>query len=361
MKPKVIISTYDSLINPHYHGGGAVAIHEVARRLTKKYSVTVVAGNYRGATNSQIDKVTYVYLGTRLHPFFDQAYFHFASLFYALSHPFDFWLESFTPPAVLGLIPRVTSQPVIGIAHMLPAEDMERKYHLPFTWIERLGLNKYHHIVATTGVFARKIKELAPNTSITIIPNGVTKFKLLRKSRSNLVYLGRIEINQKGIDRLVKAYLAEPRLHNYPLIIAGGGAVSEVARLKKLIGSHPQIKYIGEVSGESKRKLLSSALALVVPSRFETFSLTAAEAIVHKIPLVTYNLQGLSWIPKNLRYIATDNSPQALSKQLLSVVSNYPVAKRRAVRASKQIKLPSWDSVSRQYQRLLVKVAYDKR
>src|SRR5690606_11347944 len=63
---KIVISTYDSIDNPFYNGGGAFAIHEVAKRLSKKYELIVLTGNYPGSINKVKDGVSYKRIGVFL-------------------------------------------------------------------------------------------------------------------------------------------------------------------------------------------------------------------------------------------------------------------------------------------------------
>lgn len=358
MRPTIIFSTYDSLGNPYYNGGGADAVHEVAKRLTKQYQVIVIAGFYKGAKDHTLDKVKYLYIGIAIHPLLDQLFFHFASLVSALTRRYDLWIESFTPPVALGLISRLSHRPVIGLVHMLPAADMERKYHLPLLALESWGLRGYSHLIVTSRVIAKQVYEASPRTTVNIIANGVERHRLSSRKPRNFVYLGRIEIDQKGLDLLVQAYLSTPSLHRYPLVIVGSGQKSEVQQLRDLIQGHPQIKYLEPMYGKAKASLLSSARAVIVPSRFETFSLLAAEAIAHQIPLVTFTIPGLSWIPRKLRYVAPRLTARSLATTIASLSSNYQEAESRAKRAFTLLKPSTWTQVSEQYSQFIQKVIY---
>src|SRR5215469_4268838 len=143
-KLTIYFSTYDDIKNPYYGGGGAIAIHEVAKRLIKTHSVTVVSWNYSGKKKEVIDEVTYERFGNpfltpKLAMFFYQLYLPY----YARSKQFDVWLESFCPPFTTAFLPQFIKQPVVGIVHMLAAEDMERKYKLPFHLVQNKGIKLY--------------------------------------------------------------------------------------------------------------------------------------------------------------------------------------------------------------------------
>src|SRR5205085_1806507 len=102
---------------------------------------------------------------------------------------------------------------------------------------------------------------------------------------------GRIEVNQKGLDLLIEAYKLISQETNYPLLIAGSGALDEMKKLKQLVKKlkmEKKIKLVGRVSGDQKIKLMMESVCMVVPSRYETFSIVALEALAYGIPLVTF-------------------------------------------------------------------------
>ena len=208
-KLKIIFSTFDDIKNPIYAGGGAFAIHEVAKHLGKKYDVTVVCGNYNGAKNENIEGVDYKHIGlTFFGSRLAQLFFHFTLPFYVLTERFDLWIESFTPPFSTSFTPLFTRKPVIALVHMLGADDMTRKYHLPFSIIENFGLKFYKQFIVLTKYSMKKIRRYNSSAQIQIIGNGVNLPIQPNhlSNNGNLSFLGRIEVDQKGIDLLLEAY-----------------------------------------------------------------------------------------------------------------------------------------------------------
>jgi ATP-dependent exoDNAse (exonuclease V) alpha subunit len=194
---KVIISTYDSVDNPYYGGGGAIAIHETAKRLVKNFKVMVISGAYPKSKNHVKDGVFYQFIGPKnLPPKISQFVYSFLLPWKVITSKFDVWFESFTPPFSTACLQIFTKKPVIGIAHMLSGEDMKNKFHLPFDLIENLGLKTYKKIIATSDTFAKKMKKMAPNASVFIIPNGIDKVEPI-KQKGNIIYCGRIEVKQR--------------------------------------------------------------------------------------------------------------------------------------------------------------------
>lgn len=324
----IVISSYDDLKNPYYAGGGAVILDIISRELAKHYRITVLTGHFPDAKNHTKNNITYKYLGTSiLGPKLGQLTYLFLLPIYAKTMTFDVWLENFTPPISTAFLPLITKKPIVGMAHMLAGEDMTRKYHLPFFLLEKISLRIYNYIIVLSKYYEEKIKKINKNVKIFTIPNGVESVPISKskKIKEYFLFLGRIEINQKGIDLLIESYKKIKQNFRLPLIIAGGASESELKKLNKLMrnsGFQESIKYIGKISGFTKQQTISNAKALIIPSRFETFPRVALEALAQKIPLVGFDIPGLSWVPKTCMRKATAFQPESLAHELEQIVLN---------------------------------------
>lgn len=302
---KIIISSYDDLKNPVYSGGGAYSVHQLAMRLQEKYEVTVLTGTYKKAKNEKIDKVQYIRLGSDIFGHkIGQLIYQYSLVKYALKNNFDLWIESSTPPFTFSLLPLFSKKPVVAWIHMLCSSDMQRKYKINIRFLEQELCKLYRLIITPTEWVKNEIKSMNKNAEITIIHPGFDPFIKNNQTEHEifvdryLLYLGRIEINQKGLDLLLQAM--PYTLINTKLIIAGNGTPKEENKLNKLIykyGLIKKVKRVGRVSGEYKYNLIKNAKAVIIPSRFETFSLTALEAIMHQKPVICFDIPQLKWIP----------------------------------------------------------------
>lgn len=306
---KLIISSYDDVHNPHYGGGGARAVHEIAKGLVQRFHVVVLTGSYTNSKNEIMDGVSYRRIGwSFLGPKVGQLFFQLLLPFYMIRTDFDIWLENFTPPFSTSFLPLLTHRPVIGLVHMLSAADMERKYKLPFHFIENIGLKTYNKFIVPSIVTKEKILRANSKAQIAVIPNGIYMPKLGKaKKGKHLLFMGRIEVNQKGLDLLIPAYKKVQKQVKLPLVIAGTGEHKQIEGLKKIIQReklNERIKLVGRVESVEKDILLKESVCLIVPSRFETFSLTCLEGLAYGLPIVTYDIDGLSWIPKPFRKVA---------------------------------------------------------
>lgn len=198
-KPKIIFSSYDDLKNPYYGGGGAYAVHEVAKRLVKKFDITVLTGKYPGCRSQRINGVKYKRIGLSCTgPKLDQMIFHFFLPFYVLKEDFQIWVENFTPPYSTSFLQLLTRKPVIGLVHMLSSDYMQRKYKLPFHIIQNLGLKKYKYLIVLTEEMKNRISAVNPKAKIKVIPNGIDLIKTKQNNSNNkkyILFIGRIDVH----------------------------------------------------------------------------------------------------------------------------------------------------------------------
>jgi phosphatidylinositol alpha-mannosyltransferase len=307
---RVVVSIYDDLGNPHYGGGGAAVVARVAARLAEDHDVTVYCGSYPGAVSGVREGVRYVHLPVGwAGPRGGQVLFTLLVPLLALVVRPDLWIESLTPPVSASLLPLAARCPVVGLVQMLCGADMQRRYGLPFEAIERRGLALYRHFVVLNDLDARLVGQAAPRATVTVIPNGIDlpRIDLPRvdptgpdsPSESDVadgpvLFLGRIDVRQKGLDLLLAAVRADPAIR---LDVAGSGTAAEEARLRELVGGlEDRVRLLGRVEGEAKEELLRGCSVMVVPSRYETFCLTALEAMAHGRPVITFDLDRLGWI-----------------------------------------------------------------
>lgn len=361
--PRLVISSYDDLGNPYYSGGGAVAVHEVASRLSSQFNIVVLTANFPGAKDYVEEQVSYRHVGfSRLGPKFGQLAFQMYMLYYARLLNYSLWVESFTPPFSVSLLPLVAKKPVVGLAHMLSAADMQRKYHLPFPVIERLGLQLYRHVISPSAYYSRLIKKLSPRSNVITIPNGVNPLPLSNGKvikRKYISFLGRIEVNQKGLDLLLRAYKDFSRHSPYHLQIAGSGDAAEVIKLRQLIAQlrlDSRVHLLGRIGEREKIDFFKSSLVLAAPSRYETFSLSALEGLSSGVPYICFNIPGLHWLPENCGYKVKPYSWRLYSKSLSKICSHAGLRQAFSSQALKEAKKFTWESSSHAYANYLSQI-----
>ncbi len=361
-KPRIIFSTYDDIHNPFYGGGGAIAVHKIAKLLSKEYDVTVLSWDYCGKKEEYIDEVQYERFGF---PFVNSK---MGMVLYQLFLPyqvtkkqFDIFFESFCPPFTTALLPFYTKKKVVGVVHMLASADMERKYKLPFRYIERFGLKRYKNIIVTSEHLKETILKITPRSQVTVISNGIDKvYDTIEQSKKYILFLGRIEVDQKGLDLLVNAFKKFNLKKNnmYKLFITGTGEESEIKKLKQLIkerGIADQVEFTGKVMGNNKVQLLRRASCVVVPSRFETYSIVSLEALAHKTPLVCFSIDGLSWLSSQVAFKVKPYDTTAFAQAIENAVSDNQLQKKLD-KGSDFAKQYTWESIYNQYKQYIKKM-----
>jgi glycosyltransferase involved in cell wall biosynthesis len=351
------MSIFDDIENPHYGGGGATVVHQVATRLAKDYRVTVYCGSYAGRSGSRVrDGVRYVFLPVGwAGPRGGQLMFQLLLPLVALVRRPDLWIESLTPPFFTSLLPLVSPAPVVALVQMLGAADMARKYRLPFTIVERWGLGLYRHFIVLNEADRAAVRRRSRRATCDLIPNGAARPRVedgTFGAGDHILFLGRIDVRQKGLDLLLAAVRESPP--PLPLIIAGSGTAHEERILRELAKPvHQHVRLAGRVCGAEKEHLLRNCAFVVVPSRFETFSLSALEAMTYGKPVVCFDLPQLEWITSDCAVRVPPFDVHAFNAAM-GMLSTQPECRsalgRRAYALSRNY---DWDVIGERYRSLV--------
>jgi glycosyltransferase involved in cell wall biosynthesis len=295
---RVVISSFDSPDNPHYRGGGAAVVETIARWLAADYEVTVVTVADRGGMVMR-DGVLYRQLPFGwAGPRGGQLLFHASLPVLARRIPHDMWIESFTPPFSTSFLPFFSRSPIVGLAQSLSGEEMWQRYRLPFFLIERLGLRFYRDVVVLNQADRMRIRRCNPEAAVRVIPNCVDVPHLAEErlgQGEHVLFLGRIDIREKGLDLLLAAY--EQSGVAMPLVIAGAGTRREESRLAVLLrAARGDVRWVGHVTGRRKQQLLEDSAFVVLPSRHEAFGLAALEGMARGKPVLHFDLPTLRWM-----------------------------------------------------------------
>lgn len=98
-----------------------------------------------------------------------------------------------------------------------------------------------------------------------------------RRERPYLLYCGRIEAG-KGCDELLRAFEHLPSRERVTLVFTGADHIG--------LPKHSHIEYLGFVDEARKRALMAGAIAFVMPSRYESFSIVTLEAMAQRTPVL---------------------------------------------------------------------------
>ncbi len=363
MRRKIIFSNYDDLKNPFYAGGGAAAIHEIARRLAARHDVTVLTGKYPGCRDETVDNVSYERIGSAAGgPRLGQIFFHFALPAQAARRDFAVWFESLTPPFSTACLQFFTRQPVIIVTQNLPGKAMAKKYKLPFQVLERVGLKTYRYAVALSEPIRAELLRANARMRVEVIPNGVDQALInqpVEKSEESILFLGRLDVEQKGLDMLVDAYRQVAAELAPPLVIAGSGIARDEDLLQRRIqewGLAARVLLVGRVQDRQKAETFRRAMFLVMPSRFEGFPLTLLEAACYGVPIVLFSIPELAWLPASCCVKVPPFDVSAFGQAMLELARD-PARRAALGRAAKSwVRAFSWDSLAERYEKFFAGV-----
>lgn len=357
---RVVFSNYDDIQNPWYGGGGARAIHEIARRLAAHHKVHVVTGRYPGCSDCVVDDVRYSRIGTAIAgPYIAQLSFAFSLPRKVRMSEFDVWVESLTPPFSTACLQKFTSKPVVVLTQVLAGEGMTRKYHLPFDSVERRGLRCYRYAIAVSTSIERRLHAINPKLITTVIPNGTDRDAIERDvypSPEHLLFLGRLDVAQKGLDLLLESYsLLTPRVQ-VPLVIAGGGPKGDTAFVKRRIaglGLENRVHLIGRVGPHEKDELFRRSVCLLLPSRFEASPLVIVEAFCCRVPVVLFDIPDLEWVPDDCCVKVPAFDTRTFARAIEELINSPERRSEIAQKGKLAAREYDWDKLAKRYEEFL--------
>ncbi len=311
---RILHIIYDDIDNPWLSGGGATRTLEIYSRIAAQgHGVEVICGSYPGASYMRVRRgVYYRHIGLPYSYVLSRLTFMVGAARLIKRGGYDIVIEDVSPFSPVGapLWQRTPTSlmPSIASVQNLSGKHATRKYRL---WglgprlVEKPLLSLFKHFVAVSPGIAAQLREtFGQSIDVRVIPNsaGWAFFSGAANSTQNkesdyVLSLGRIDVYQKGLDRLIEAFdrLAD-RLPNVRLLVAGSGTEQKMAALRSLASGAvhtDKIELLGQVSQERAAELVAGALMLAMPSRYEAWPLTAIEAGAAGVPVVGSDIVGV--------------------------------------------------------------------
>lgn len=354
---------YEDPVQPG-SGGGSVRTREVNRRLSSRHDITVLVAGYPGAKPHVEEGVRWQPLWPRSGRQIDRLAY-FALLGPAIQrHPHDLVIEEFSAPFSTGFAPVFTRKPVIASVQWLFAEQMREKYHLPFDFVEKKGFPLYQDFIAVSAWLARMIHERRPSASVTTIPNGIDSkaFSVDISPPKHLLFVGRLDICQKGCDLLVDIAARGRNLLGDampPLLIIGDGPDRPlIEREVQKAGLGDVIRFCGRMEGKAKFELMASAHAVLMPSRFETFGIVAVEGQASGAPVISFDIGPLREVTGGVNaYLIPPFDLDAFAREIAKLVINQENMNGLRQSGRRWARKYDWDVIAGQQEELYLQVA----
>ncbi|MCK4910184.1 MAG: glycosyltransferase family 4 protein [Thermodesulfovibrionales bacterium] len=358
---KILHLIYDHVKNPWVGGGAAVRCLELNKRLAARgHEVTIVSGRYPGADDYYDGTLKFRFVGCGCNNYalstFSYAY---RAARYIRAHADDYQLvvEDFAPWNPL-MSRYMTHRPVVLQLHHREGSSINRRWPvvgLPFYLIESFYPKGFRNTCAVSRATAQKFG--VPRAEV--IPNGIDE-DLLDVERTQaasdfILYLGRLEIANKGLDTLIEAIRTmKERGRETRLVLAGRGR--DEARLREMASGLP-VEFAGFVDEREKRRLMGSCLAFVLPSRFEGWGITVMEAaatgapvVVSAIPELSYAVDGGFGLP-----FRTGDAGE-LASVIGSLADEPGLRQRLSENARETARAYTWDRIAVRYEGYLESV-----
>lgn len=149
------------------------------------------------------------------------------------------------------------------------------------------------------------------NERSAVVPNGIAADEFIARPETGmfrqrypqldgrlfLLFLGRLNVEQKGLDMLMPAFSQLRRtVANVHLVIAGpdeNKGRRQLERMAATCGVSADVSFVGLLEGADKLAALQDADIFVLPSRSEGASIALLEALYMGVPVLVTNRVGL--------------------------------------------------------------------
>lgn len=284
----------DDMDNP-LSGGGPIRTFEICRRIAPRHQITILTPTFEGSTDTkEREGIQYRRLGRRIG---DHGSSHHITFFFALprairQYDYDLLVEDFMPPCSATLNPLFAKKPLVASIQWFFARTLAERYKIPFHWGERSLVKLYRHFVVLTETMKHRIEGWNRRARCRIIPNGVDEplFGLPIEIGDFVLYLGRVDFAQKGVDLLLEAYARVSPSLRRPLVFAGHGYEwPRFEAMVKQLGLEGCVRAVGKVDARQREDLLRRCRFTCVPSRDETFGMVITESCAAGKPVVLWD------------------------------------------------------------------------
>ena len=358
---RIVHFIYDDIENPWLGGGGAIRTHEIYKRLASRHNILVFTGNFPGATPEiNRDGVVYRRIGCGSHYLVSRITYVFGVIKEVRRLTYDLLIEDFSPFSPIFSPFWTGGAPIVAIIQNIWGKQCLKKWHF---WgisafvAEKIGVRLHRNFISVSPSLSQCLaKKIKSPTDLQWIPNAVDSnlFDSKPQEENFLLFLGRLEIYQKGLDTLMQAYAKiakdNPQVH---LKLAGSGRSEEMKRLLTIIrhlGLEDYVHFVGRIVGEEKTALLSSCLFVCMPSRFEGWGIVAIEAAACQKAVLGTQIPGLSDAVKHgeTGILVKKDSVEALSQAMTDLIHNRELRMTLGKNGREWAKKFSWEESAAQ-------------
>lgn len=275
-------------------------------------------------------------------------------------------------------IPLFVTFHTLGLMKNLVARGEEEREDIERIKIELSLVENADKIIATGKRDAQYIETLynCPRGKIATISPGVDLqvFHPLDKTQAKkhiqadisdklILFVGRLE-PLKGIDTLLyamKILLGKNPSMNVCLWIVGGDVsndentwskeLKKLEQIKKLLHIGAVVQFAGKKNREELPYYYNASEIVVLPSQYESFGITALEAMACATPVITTDVAGVSQLfDENLENLITSaNNPILLASKMQNLLTNEKEHEKVSREVFEKVQNLSWADVSKNF------------
>ncbi len=366
---RILHIIYDDMGNPWLGGGGATRTLEIYSRSAERgHNIVVVCGKYPGArAREQRRGVFYRRVGLSQSYVLSRLGFMVGAARLIKRGGYDIVIEDVSPfSPVASPLWKPKGARAIASVQNLSGTHAPGKYGLA-GWgprlVERPVLSLFTNFVAVSPGIAGQLRHnVDGKINVRVVPNSVDPLFFESGQAEPLqrgdyiLSLGRIDVYQKGLDRLVEAFdLFAEQMADVRLLVAGGGTEGQMERLNSLAeGAHykDRIRILGAVEKAQAARLMRGALCLAMPSRYEAWPLTALEAGAAGAPVAGSDIIGVRDAappyPQGHGVLVPEGDTHALAQAFLKLASSKQMRTEIGARGREWAAKFTWDALADQ-------------
>ena len=368
---------YADLENPWILGGASVRVHELYSRLSARHDITVISGPFPGSSSREVVETegfrrvrvgsASTYAGSRL------AYCRLA-IRELMSRNWDLWVNDFSPFAPLLSARRGLRERALLTVHHLGGTHLVR--HRPLVGplalaAEWYTLCSYPNILTVSPGSRRRIARIRGRRynewPVEVIPNGVADEWFEdspAREEPYILFFGRIDVYQKGLDHLLKAFapVAAER-SGIRLVLAGAGQEKHLRKVRGIVarlGLGDRVRLIGRVSQQELLSLARRCLFVCMPSRFEGWGIVATEAAAAGKAVLATDVEGLRDAAPHgeVAMLVPPNDLQSLSEGMRRLLRESELRRTLGARGRQRAREEfGWDALALRVEELYRRVA----
>lgn len=352
-RPRVLHLGYEDPRKPGA-GGGSVRTAEINTRLADEFDLTVACAQFPGCEPYTEGGVRYVHIGVGTGYTTAVMSYFAAQLACVWRTKPDLVVEDFGAPLSSWGLPRFTRTPVVGVVQWLFAAEKSRQYRLPFDRIERVGVASHRTLIAVSQDLGDRLSALNARAQVHVVPNGLPPEAFAQPddgARGDLRFLGRLEDAQKGISLMLRAYAllsGAPGGITQDLLIAGEGPDADSLKaLAGNLGIAHRVRFVGPVDLADRFRWLADAALVVMPSRYETFGMVAAESLAVGTPVIAFEIPCLrNLVTPNNGRLVRPFSVEELASAIGDLAGDAGLRARLGAAGRVSVRHLTWDNAA---------------